>query len=131
MTADGMDCPAELFELDRATCSSLLRTQCVGRLVTAGETPRILPVNDVAVDGAIVFQAAAGPHTDGRHHWHSTTRDLVHRATRPVLVVPARPAPVRARPGPATHAAVGYDRPFFDRTVGAGAMPAFQSPLIS
>jgi hypothetical protein len=52
MTAGGVDRPAELFELDWATCASLLRTQCVGPLVTAGETPRIVPVNYVAVDGA-------------------------------------------------------------------------------
>ena len=64
MTVDGVDRPAELFELDGATCVSLLQTQCVGRLVTAGETPRILPVNYVAVDGAIVFQVAAGPYAE-------------------------------------------------------------------
>jgi hypothetical protein len=64
VTAVGAGRPAELFELDEATCASLLPTQCVGRLVTAGETPEIVPVNYVAVEGAVLFQVAAGPHAD-------------------------------------------------------------------
>lgn len=46
------------------------------------------------LDGAI-FVATSARYTDGRLHWHSTTRDLVHRASRPVLVIPARPAPLQ------------------------------------
>jgi nucleotide-binding universal stress UspA family protein len=47
-----------------------------------------------------VFVATSARYTDGRLHWHSTTRDLLHRASRPVLVVPARPAfiPIPAAP---------------------------------
>jgi nucleotide-binding universal stress UspA family protein len=55
-----------------------------------------------------VFAATSARYTDGRLHWHSTTRDLVHGATRPVLVVPARPGPLlprRAPTGPAEHVA--------------------------
>ena len=55
---------AELFALDESTCAGLLGTHQVGRLVTAGEDPQITPVNYVAVDGAIVFQVAAGPNAD-------------------------------------------------------------------
>lgn len=63
-----------------------------------------------------VFVATSARYTDGRLHWHSTTRDLVHQATRPVLVVPARPAPLplrRPARDPAEHVA------FRDVTVSA------------
>jgi hypothetical protein len=55
---------SELFALDESTCAGLLRTRQVGRLVTASEDPQIVPVNYVAVDGAIVFHVAAGPRAD-------------------------------------------------------------------
>lgn len=47
-----------------------------------------------------VYVATSARYTDGRLHWHSTTQQLIHRATCPVLIVPARPAsePVRALP---------------------------------
>jgi nucleotide-binding universal stress UspA family protein len=48
-----------------------------------------------------LFVATSARYTDGRLHWHSVTRDLVHQATRPVLVVPARPAPMPLRRTPA------------------------------
>jgi steroid delta-isomerase-like uncharacterized protein len=40
-----------------------------------------------------VFVATSVRWTDSLPHRHSTTRDLVHRSSRPVLVVPARPHP--------------------------------------
>ena len=40
-----------------------------------------------------IFVSTSGRWTDGRLHWHSTTRQLVRRSTRPVLVVPADPTP--------------------------------------
>jgi nucleotide-binding universal stress UspA family protein len=40
-----------------------------------------------------IFVSTSGRWTDGRRHWHSTTRQLVRRSTRPVLVVPADPTP--------------------------------------
>ena len=40
-----------------------------------------------------IFVCTSGRWTDGRLHWHSTTRQLVRRSTRPVLVVPADPTP--------------------------------------
>ena len=59
------------------------------------------PVNVLAreADGleGPIFVATSARYTDGRLHWHSTTRDLVHEATRPVLVIPARPAPLPLR----------------------------------
>jgi len=64
VTADSPRGAAELFALDESTCAGLLHTHQIGRLVTAGEDPRIVPVNYVAVDGAIVFHVAAGPHAD-------------------------------------------------------------------
>ena len=72
-----------------------------------GEADRLL--------GAI-YVATSARYTDGRLHWHSTTRDLVHRATKPVLVVPARPSPLPlrlAQPDPAEHVS------FRDVTVAA------------
>jgi nucleotide-binding universal stress UspA family protein len=63
-----------------------------------------------------IYVATSARYTDGRLHWHSTTRDLVHRATKPVLVVPARPSPLPlrlARTDPAEHVA------FHDVTVPA------------
>ena len=41
-----------------------------------------------------VFVAISARYTDGRLHWHSATQRLVAHATSPVLVVPARPAPL-------------------------------------
>jgi nucleotide-binding universal stress UspA family protein len=73
-----------------------------------------------------VFVATSARYTDGRLHWHSTTRDLVHEATRPVLVVPARPAPLPLRrpvTPPAEHVA------FRDVTVSASRLhPSPASP---
>jgi nucleotide-binding universal stress UspA family protein len=80
---------------------------------------------ELAADGLLgaVFVAASARYTDGRLHWHSTTRELVHRATRPVLVVPARPAPLRLRadPAPTEHVA------FRDLSI-SGTDPAIDRP---
>jgi hypothetical protein len=51
---------AEMYALDRSACMSLLRTQPVGRLVLAGRDPRVLPVNFVVADDAIVFYVEVG-----------------------------------------------------------------------
>ena len=40
-----------------------------------------------------VYVATSARYTDDRLHWHSTTQQLIHRATCPVLVIPARPMP--------------------------------------
>jgi hypothetical protein len=64
VTIDSPRGSAELFDLDESTCAGLLRTHQVGRLVTASEDPQIVPVNYVAVDGAIVFHVAVGLHVD-------------------------------------------------------------------
>jgi nucleotide-binding universal stress UspA family protein len=82
---------------------------------------------DEAADRLVgpIFVATSARYTDGRLHWHSTTRELVHRATRPVLVVPARPSPLPlplTRPDPAEHVA------FRDVTVPASATIALSSP---
>jgi|HigsolmetaAR202D_1030399.scaffolds.fasta_scaffold30754_2 hypothetical protein len=50
-----MNADAELFELDPATCRTLLRTQQVGRIATGGSEPRVVPVNYVLVDDVVVF----------------------------------------------------------------------------
>jgi len=44
-----------------------------------------------------VYVTTSARYTDGRLHWHSTTQQLIHRATCPVLVVPARPMPIALR----------------------------------
>jgi nucleotide-binding universal stress UspA family protein len=100
-----------------------------GRLLHHRDPVAALEENADTVDGP-VYVVSSARYTDGRHHWHSTTRDLIHRATRPVLVVPARPAPIRARHEATTRTAMVCDKPFFDGTVNAGSMPGFQSPLL-
>ncbi len=54
------DRPAELFQLDRATCVALLTTQHVGRLVIGGEEPTVIPVNYMAADGIVTFRTEIG-----------------------------------------------------------------------
>ena len=57
-----------------------------------------------------LFVAISARYTDGRLHWHSSTQRLVAHAACPVLVVPARPAPLPLRPILEEHLA------FHDRT---------------
>ncbi len=52
--------PAELFQLDRATCLALLATQPVGRLVNGTTDSPVVVVNYVVRDDAIVFRSDAG-----------------------------------------------------------------------
>jgi len=54
------DHPAELFQLDRNTCLTLLTTQCVGRLVLPGDEPTIVVVNYAVDDDLITFRTEAG-----------------------------------------------------------------------
>lgn len=61
-----------------------------------------------------VYVATSARYTDDRLHWHSTTQQLIHRATCPVLVVPARPMP---QPIPVVTAARREYVPFHDATV--------------
>ncbi len=63
-----------------------------------------------------VYVATSARYTDGRLHWYSTTQRLVQHATCPVLVVPARPAPI-----PTAEAAIDEHSPFRDLTVAAGS----------
>jgi nitroimidazol reductase NimA-like FMN-containing flavoprotein (pyridoxamine 5'-phosphate oxidase superfamily) len=56
----GVDREAELFALDQATCLALLRAQPVGRLVTGGVDPHVIPVNFVVVDDAVAFRTERG-----------------------------------------------------------------------
>ena len=55
---------SEMFQLDRATCLTLMTTQHVGRLVVEGDDPAVIPVNFRLVDGVITFRTAAGSHAD-------------------------------------------------------------------
>jgi nucleotide-binding universal stress UspA family protein len=55
-----------------------------------------------------VYVATSARYTDGRLHWHSTTQALVHRANRPVLVVPALPSPVTFRPSDTTSEHIAF-----------------------
>ena len=48
--------PAELFQLDDATCWALVGVHHVGRLIVPGNDPYVVPVNYRAVDGAIVVR---------------------------------------------------------------------------
>jgi nitroimidazol reductase NimA-like FMN-containing flavoprotein (pyridoxamine 5'-phosphate oxidase superfamily) len=48
--------PPAMFQLDRATCLTLLTTQHVGRLVFGGDDTAIVPVNYVVVDGHVMFR---------------------------------------------------------------------------
>jgi hypothetical protein len=55
-----VDRPADLFQLDRATCAALLTTQHIGRLAIGGDQPVVIPVNYRSVDGLITFRTEAG-----------------------------------------------------------------------
>jgi hypothetical protein len=57
-------CPAELFQLDRATCLTLLTTQQIGRLVVDGAERAVVPVNYLLVDGVIALRTAPGSRAD-------------------------------------------------------------------
>ena len=56
--------PAELLELDRATCLALLTSQHIGRLVTDTPAAAIRVVNYTAFEHVIVFRSDRGPHID-------------------------------------------------------------------
>ena len=56
--------PAELLELDRATCLALLTSQHVGRLVTEGPAPAIRVVNYTAFDQVVIFRSDRAPQID-------------------------------------------------------------------
>ncbi len=68
-----------------------------------------------------VYVATSARYTDGRLHWHSTTQQLIHRATCPVLVVPARPMPQSLPVIADDHHA---DVPFHDAVLPAGPATA-------
>lgn len=56
--------PAGLYELDRPTCLTLLRTQHVGRLIIDGATPVVRVVNYTAFEQTIMFRSDPGPQID-------------------------------------------------------------------
>jgi uncharacterized protein len=60
-----IDRPTDLFQLDPATCTALLTTQHVGRLVIGGDEPAVIPVNYRWVDGLITFRTGAGSRAAG------------------------------------------------------------------
>jgi nitroimidazol reductase NimA-like FMN-containing flavoprotein (pyridoxamine 5'-phosphate oxidase superfamily) len=55
---------SELFQLDEATCLSLLATQHVGRLVVGGDDPTVVTVNYLLLEGVITFRTEAGSRAD-------------------------------------------------------------------
>jgi uncharacterized protein len=59
--------PAELRELDRDACLTLVATQQVGRLVLAGDVPFVVPVNYVLADGALLFRTDSGSRAAATH----------------------------------------------------------------
>jgi hypothetical protein len=64
VTASDKVSPAELLELDRATCLALLMTQHVGRLVTSGTPPAIRVLNYTAFEHVVMFRSDPGPNVD-------------------------------------------------------------------
>ena len=72
----------------------------VRQLSAAGLDPSCSVVNDVDPEAGLLRLASSIAEpllvttsyrwTDGRLHWRSITRQLVHRSTAPILVVPAR-----------------------------------------
>jgi nucleotide-binding universal stress UspA family protein len=56
--------------------------------VVPGDQPDAALVEFGSRLGDPIFVATSARWTDGRFHWHSTTRRLVQRSSRPVLVVP-------------------------------------------
>jgi nitroimidazol reductase NimA-like FMN-containing flavoprotein (pyridoxamine 5'-phosphate oxidase superfamily) len=59
--------PAELRELDRASCLALLASQRVGRLVLPGDVPFVAPVNYTVVDEALHFRTDAESRASRTH----------------------------------------------------------------
>ncbi len=56
--------PAELFQLDRATCLALLTTQHVGRLIIDAAEPVIRVVNYTAFEHTVMFRSDPSPQID-------------------------------------------------------------------
>ena len=54
--------PAELHDVDRATCFAFLGAQHVGRLVLPGDEPFVAPFNYVVVGDALVLRTEADTH---------------------------------------------------------------------
>jgi nucleotide-binding universal stress UspA family protein len=112
-------------DVDQATPARRHLTDVADLLAAQGVHPdaEVLHGDDpvVALEAAAdrllgaVYVATSARYTDGRLHWHSTTRDLVRRAARPVLVVPARPAPLPLRASRSTVERVA----FRDTTIAA------------
>lgn len=57
----GSSRPAQLFQLDEATCVALLGVHHVGRLIIPGDDPYVIPVNYTAVTGEVVFRTERRP----------------------------------------------------------------------
>jgi hypothetical protein len=118
---------AEVVAEPAATADAARRLEaCSGLLAAEGIHPdvRVLLGDDpvARLEGHAdrlagpVYVATSARYTDGRLHWHSTTRDLLHRARRPVLVVPARPSSLAQPADDATDVLVaGGSGPFGPR----------------
>ena len=60
----GSSRPADLFQLDAATCVALLGVHHVGRLIIPGDDPYVIPVNYTVVAGSVVLRTERRPVTD-------------------------------------------------------------------
>ncbi len=60
----GSSRPAELFQLDAATCVALLGVHHVGRLIIPGDDPYVIPVNYTVVAGSVVLRTERRPVID-------------------------------------------------------------------
>jgi nucleotide-binding universal stress UspA family protein len=112
--ADPAEADARLGRLaDLLAAQHVPTDRCVVRCDDTVRGLQELTADDVGP----VYLTTSARYSDSRLHWHSTTQRLVHEATGPVLVVPARPAASSSR---AT--AVAEHPTFDDLAVGPGIM---------
>lgn len=120
---------AEVLPLDADPTAAERRVHAMADLLAAQHVhadTRVIRDDDPVAGLEVVASRYAGPvyvatsarYTDGRLHWHSTTQQLIHRATCPVLVVPARPLPVTMQTESAPDA---NHLPFHDTTLPAAS----------
>ena len=108
----GSSRPADLFQLDAATCVALLGVHHVGRLIIPGDDPYVIPVNYTVVAGSVVLRTERRPVTDAAiDHPIVFEVDMFDERSKSgwSVVVHGQPATSPPRPtSPATRASASH-----------------------